>query len=433
MIRTKPFREHCALPVLPGKQPFGGHLLSHDFVEAALLARAGWDVWFLPQIEGSYEENPPTLLDELKRDRRWAQGNTQHLGLLLADGLRSAHKFLFFNGAMAFLAAPLWGVFLVLSVVWAFNWNVVGHGLALLHFFRSFPLPPWWMFGLTLVFLFAPKFLAIVIAARSRSAWDYGGIDKIFIGVIVESALSILISPIKMLYHSLFVIQSLLGKSVKWGPQIRDDRGMVWSDAIHYFGWCTGIGVGTWMILYRLVASSRLFEIISLLRPHLMAMQFLIWLAPILGGMALSVPVAVLTSRNTWGQWLRRKSIFLTPEENNPPDELSLQPFSDERLENDPFVQAVVDPQLNAVHVALQRPRSLYPQYLARIVEKALTEGPGSLTETERNVVLCDRQSMMELHWAVWGLTKNRHLWHGAELRQTGARGQQVQSVLSSR
>jgi membrane glycosyltransferase len=84
----------------------------------------------------------------------------------------------------------------------------------------------------------------------------------------------------------------------------------------------------------------------------------------------------------------------------------------------------VIDPQLNAVHIALQRPRSLYPQYLARMVEKAVTEGPGSLTETERNVVLRDRQSTTDLRWAVWGLTKNRQLWHGAAQRATGVKGQ---------
>ena len=91
-IRTAPFIDYCGLSRLPGQAPLGGEILSHDFVEAALMGRAGWEVWVVHDSVGSYEESPPTLADELKRDRRWCQGNLQHLRLLLGDGIRGGHR-----------------------------------------------------------------------------------------------------------------------------------------------------------------------------------------------------------------------------------------------------------------------------------------------------------------------------------------------------
>src|SRR5690625_732349 len=115
IIRCQPFIKHCALPRLPGRPPLGGDILSHDFVEAALMRRAGYGVWLAFDLGGSYEEVPPTLLDELKRDRRWCQGNMQHLRLLFTRGLFPAHRALFLNGAMAYVSALLWFLFLTLS------------------------------------------------------------------------------------------------------------------------------------------------------------------------------------------------------------------------------------------------------------------------------------------------------------------------------
>ena len=86
IIRMRAFIDHCGLPTLPGKAPFGGDILSHDFVEAALLRRAGWDVFLLADLEGSYEEVPCNIIDYAKGDRRWVQGNIQHLGYSLRRG-----------------------------------------------------------------------------------------------------------------------------------------------------------------------------------------------------------------------------------------------------------------------------------------------------------------------------------------------------------
>src|SRR4029077_4783329 len=117
ILRVEPFMEHCALPRLPGKEPLGGEILSHDFVEAALMGRSGFTLWLAYDLPGSYEEVPSTLLEEMKRDRRWCQGNLQHLRLLFTEGLFGAHRMLFLNGALSYVSALLWLIFLVLSTV----------------------------------------------------------------------------------------------------------------------------------------------------------------------------------------------------------------------------------------------------------------------------------------------------------------------------
>jgi membrane glycosyltransferase len=70
VIRVKPFMDHCGLPPLPGKPPLGGDILSHDFVEAALMGRAGWSLWLAYDLPGSWEETPSSMLEEMNRDRR---------------------------------------------------------------------------------------------------------------------------------------------------------------------------------------------------------------------------------------------------------------------------------------------------------------------------------------------------------------------------
>ncbi len=58
IIRLKPFIEHCGLPDLPGA---GGasKYMSHDYVEAALMAKFGYEVWLAYDLPGSFEGGPP--------------------------------------------------------------------------------------------------------------------------------------------------------------------------------------------------------------------------------------------------------------------------------------------------------------------------------------------------------------------------------------
>jgi membrane glycosyltransferase len=241
MLRIAPFSQYCALPVLPGRAPLGGPLLSHDFVEAALMAKSGWEVWFVPSLSGSYEEVPPTLIDDLKRDRRWAQGNLQHLRLLAGEGLRPAHRFLFVNGAMSFLAAPLWGLFLILGALGSLHWaNTASDGSVITPLDWDWLVSPmpFWLFGMTAILLLSPKFMAVLWALRQRGRKEqFGGAFHLVIGMFLESIFSILMAPIRMAFHSQFVIQTLMGRGVGWGAQVRGDQETSWRDALRYFRW----------------------------------------------------------------------------------------------------------------------------------------------------------------------------------------------------
>ena len=117
IIRTEPFMQCCDLPQLPGRKPFGGQILSHDFVEAALLLRENWEVWFAYDLEGSYEEAPQALIENAQRERRWCQGNLQHALVVFAKGLRGISRLHLILGICGYLAGPLWLAFLL-----TFNW-----------------------------------------------------------------------------------------------------------------------------------------------------------------------------------------------------------------------------------------------------------------------------------------------------------------------
>src|SRR6185503_8445153 len=193
IIRVAPFMAHCALPRLPGKPPLGGEILSHDFVEAALMGRAGWTLWLAYDLPGSYEEVPSTLLEEMNRDRRWCQGNLQHLRLLFTEGVFGAHRALFLNGVMSYVSALLWFAFLTLSTLEAIE-NVLRppdyfpHGASL---FPEWPIwRPDWAYSLIAVIaliLFFPKLLSIVlIVFKRRKARAFGGVIRLTVSVVLE-------------------------------------------------------------------------------------------------------------------------------------------------------------------------------------------------------------------------------------------------------
>jgi membrane glycosyltransferase len=415
ILRTEAFCQFCTLPILPGRKPWGGRPLSHDFVEAAFMARFGWEVWYLPELEGSFEEVPPTIIDDLKRERRWAQGNIQHLSLLFGEGLKPAHRFLFVNGAMAFLTAPLWGLFILFGILWTYQWYTTKTPGALLIAAWTYPLPPWWLFGLAIIILILPKILSIIVVLRHKKTNEYGGFDKLVLSVMLEIVLSTLLAPILMLYHSLFVFQSMLNNTVKWSGQVRDDKGTHWIDAIRTFWWCSAIGVGLWFLIYRFITAYPVMVLLSAVDSHLVTVRYIIWLVPILGGMIFSIPIAVLTSRPGIGNTLKKRSLFIIPEEASVPNVLIelreriilYKSTINKELGDDPFVKIVTSPSYNAVHAALQRERIHHDGRLNRMskmIQKALENGPESLSMKERNTILLDRKSISDLHWMVWSL-----------------------------
>ncbi|MFW5489931.1 MAG: glucans biosynthesis glucosyltransferase MdoH [Desulfovibrio sp.] len=407
LIRIKPFMEHCGLPRLPGKPPLGGDILSHDFVEAALMRRAGWGVWLAFDLDGSWEEAPPNLLAELKRDRRWCQGNLQHLRLLFTEGLFPAHRVLFLNGAMSYASALLWFLFLALSTAEALL-------LALsepVYFSATkslFPVWPVWepmwamaLLGTTAVLLFFPKILSyLLLVCKTRQSRHFGGPIRLFLSILLEVVVSAFLAPIRMLSHSKFVFITMLGRQIGWGSQQRDDSSTTWGDALRYHGGSMFFGLlwggSTWVY----------------------APTFFWWISPIVLPVVLSAPISVITSRRSIGLWLRRHKMLLIPEETVPEKEIRDVTAFAQELENMPvplgmvrehgFARAVVDPGLNALHCrGLGTERSLAPaiaEQRDRLVERALQKGPDALGSEEKLVLLGDPARMRTLHREVWGL-----------------------------
>ncbi|MDB5810974.1 MAG: glucan biosynthesis glucosyltransferase [Betaproteobacteria bacterium] len=309
IIRIAPFIEHCALERLPGTGSLSGEILSHDFVEAALMRRAGWSVWLAYDIPGSYEEMPPNLIDELTRDRRWCQGNLMNLRLFTLRGLHPAHRAVFVTGVMAYLSAPLWFLFLLLSTA-----LLAYHTLAVPQYFsmpfQLFPLWPEWrperaitLFSTTAFLLFMPKVAALILACRQDTR-DYGGRSALVMSVAAEMLLSAVLAPIRMLFHTEFVTAALAGITIKWQSPPREDAETGWAFAGRRHGWQTLLGT-LWAVG------------VYLLNPN-----YIWWLLPIVGALMLSIPLSVFSSRVSLGHRTARAGLFWIPEESAPPREL---------------------------------------------------------------------------------------------------------------
>ncbi len=227
IVRIRAFAECCGLPQLSGQPPFGGHILSHDYVEAALLARGGWDVRLDEDLEGSYEEGPENIIDHAKRDRRWCQGNLQHSRLLATPRLRPWSRFVFVQGIMAYIAPLFWGGFLAASIADAMVQHQPDYFPEPYQLFPVFPSDQTTkaiglaigIFGL----LVAPKLLIVLQAAVTGRARPFGGAWAAFWSTLSELALSSLIAPLMLMYQSRSVIQVLLGRDGGWPPNNRGD------------------------------------------------------------------------------------------------------------------------------------------------------------------------------------------------------------------
>jgi membrane glycosyltransferase len=405
IIRVAAFMAHCALPRLPGKPPLGGEIMSHDFVEAALMGRAGWTLWLAYDLPGSYEEVPSTLLEEMKRDRRWCQGNLQHLRLLFTEGLFGAHRALFLNGVLSYVSALLWFAFLTLSTAEAVQ-NALRepeyfpHGRSL---FPEWPIwrPDWafYLMAVTGMILFLPKLLSVcLISFREHRSAAYGGSGKLVASVLLEIVLSSLLAPIRMVFHSRFVLQNLLGRTVAWRSQGREDAETGWAEAIRYHGLDTLLASAWGLGLYWLNPG------------------YFWWLTPIIGALILAIPTSVLASRVRLGDRARAFGLFLIPEETAPPPELA-DVHAELRLaqaacpplpeqERDGFVLAAADPGINALRRALLGGgRSLKPSIRAArtaLLAQALRDGPATLPVWQRKQLLYDPDVVTALHERVW-------------------------------
>ena len=406
IIRVKPFMRHCGLARLPGKPPLGGDILSHDFVESALMRRAGYSVWLAYDLEGSYEEVPPNLLNELKRDRRWCQGNLQHLRLVFSRGIFPGHRALFLNGVMSYGSALLWFLFLALSTA-----EAVTEALVQPDYFTPakslFPIWPVWnpwpalsLLAGTALVLFLPKVCALLLTLLKGRRKQFGGFFALCGSILAEVVLSTLLAPVRMLFHSKYVFLTLLGLGIGWGTQQRDDQGTGFRDALRFHGGGTLLGLVWGLVLYHI---NRVF---------------FWWTSPLILSLLLSIPVSMLTSRAGMGRALRRVGIFLTPEETNRPREYrdideSMRRMGNERPALDiplqeGFVRAAVVPGINVLHRSLLRgARSLAPGIVRRrdaLVEHALRHGPDALSQREKMEILLDDKRLEHLHRGIWDL-----------------------------
>ena len=413
IIRSEPFMQFCDLPQLPGRKPFGGQILSHDFVEAALMIRENWKVWLAYDLEGSYEEAPQALIENAQRERRWCQGNMQHSLVLFAKGLRGVSRVHLLLGIFGYLSGPLWLAFLIVFN-WIF-WYQDYTGLS------DIPLPSrlgtwsgsgtaeaFLIFMICMTVIMLPKLLSLIDLARD---WprrrEFGGLLNATGSVIGETIFSTLHAPLLMLWHTRFVVTNILGISVGWATQNRSADGTSWLYAVQRHWGHTLIGV-VW----------------GLFTWHLNTTLFW-WFTPVLAGMVFSVPLSVLTSRRNLGARAKSLGLFLTPEEIRPPMEIvslrsrmkihELTEADSPVLAHTGLARAVLDPYVNAIHVTLLREKQLNPDYaehFARIGagteavralgEKLLAAGPDKLKPAERMAVLADQSVMVWLHQQAW-------------------------------
>lgn len=308
IIRTAAFAQAAGLPVLPGRKPFGGAIMSHDFVEAALIRRAGWSVLMRPEIEGSYEGSPPSLIDIAIRDRRWAQGNLQHAGVLAARGLRWPSRGHFANGILSYVMSPIWLTLLLVGLALAVQARFIRPD----YFAVEHALFPTWpqfdsagmvqLFLLSMAVLLLPKALGVLRALlHGPTRRGCGGGLALVASAVAETAMSTLLAPIMMLVQTRFVLQIVGGQDSGWGPQRRDE--------------------GAWP-LRQLVATHRGHTLIGVALTALalaVVPSLAAWMAPALLGLLLAVPLSAASGSVRLGRMAARLGLLRTPEETDPP------------------------------------------------------------------------------------------------------------------
>lgn len=289
VIRTRAFRDHCELPVLPGRPPLGGHVLSHDQLEAVLMRRAGYEVRVVPVESQSYETNPPSLPEFAKRDLRWCQGNMQYWRFLRAPGLLAVSRFQILQAILMYLAPPAWIAMTIAAtfkgVTGTFDPAYLQLGLAL--FLTIFALS------------IAPKIAGMIDVLLTRGAVRaYGGPTRFIASALIEIPVSMLMAPIVAVYVTIFLAGLPFGRSVTWSGQNRDKLGVGWLSALRAMWPQTLFGFGLAAVLYSADPVA------------------LLWGAPFVAGLCLSVPFTVITASAPFGKMVARAGLFATPEES---------------------------------------------------------------------------------------------------------------------
>jgi membrane glycosyltransferase len=397
IIRIRPFIEHCHLPKLSGKEPLGGSILSHDFVEAAFMRRAGWKVYLASELRGSYEEVPPSLISYAARDRRWCQGNLQHARLLGLPGLHVINRLHLCLGVMAYVAAPLWMLMLLVSTIEGIRESVEPHT-----YFPTGPaLFPIWkisiqqqaigLFLAVMGVLMAPKLLSLLIHLRNRQErLAFGGGGKFALSVFLETAASTLLAPVLAFLQSHFVVGILMGKNIKWDAQDRGEAETTYGEAAARHWPTTVLGL-VWSVLL-LTTTPKLFW----------------WFSPVLAGFILGIPISVWSSRISFGERAWKAGLFLTPEEVDPPPillalerELQWAAARPWAQPVDPLERVLGDPAVQTMHLSFltgNEPKDeLHRHYVEGLELKYRRDGAAALTAREKRDLLLDHDGLCAL------------------------------------
>ena len=397
IIRTRAFADCAGLPHLTGRKPFGGHILSHDFVEAALIRRGGYGVNMVPWLEGSYEEGPPSLTDLAVRDRRWCQGNLQHAAVLPTRGLNPLSRLHMLVGIGSYATAPLWLIMLLAGLFTALQARFVPPD----YFPSEFSLfPNWpaqdpiraaWVFVGTMAVLLLPKLIAYALMLfRAPLRRGFGGGLRAFFGLLVETLIAGLLAPVTMLAQSAAVASILAGRDGGWQPQRRDDGSVGARQTLVHFLPHT---------LFGLVLAGAAIAI---------SLPLFFWMSPVVLGLVLAVPLVL------WTGAIRPllAGVLKTPEEITPPPVLTRAKALARELgtagpPGEAASRLAGDPVLLAAHRAMlpdfgERPPGDYAP--ERLVARAkLHDAPdlaaalGRLTPREKAAALGDTQALDRL------------------------------------
>jgi membrane glycosyltransferase len=340
IIRTDAFMRHCRLPHLPGRPPLGGLILSHDQVEAALMRRAGYEVRVMPEEGGSFEVNPPTLPEFIRRDLRWCQGNMQYWRLLPVGGFRAMGRLQLALAILMYLAGPAWLGFMLAGLakatsiglggapggevldaaVWSDTVLVLGIGL----------------FAIMMTVNLTPKLAGLIdVALRPETRRAYGGWRGLTTSAVVEFFFALVIGPAMAVAQTLFIAGLPFGRMVRWEAQRRDDHSVAFGDAVR----------GLWpQFLLGLV----------MLTGFAVAMPSVLpWTLPVVGGLLLAIPFAWLTARPALGRQLTRIGLCAVPEERAAPLTVQLAGYRPRADGTGRVLLPEVDPQL--VDAAIER------------------------------------------------------------------------------
>ena len=304
IIRTRAFAASAGLPHLSGRKPFGGHILSHDFVEAALLRRGGWAVHLVPSLSGSYEEAPPSLIDLTLRDRRWCQGNLQHAAVLSTRGLHTISRLHLLMGIGSYITAPLWLALLLSGLLTALQARFVPPD----YFPSEFSLfPTWpaqdpvraaWVFTGTMAILLLPKLFAYGAMVLNRDTRrEFRGGAAALVSVVAETIVAGLAAPVVMISQSAAVLGILAGRDSGWQPQRRSDGRIPVLATVQRYIPHTLVGIA--LAAAALVISLPLF----------------FWMSPVILGLLLSIPIVLGTAQVAAGAAFARMGLLTTPEE----------------------------------------------------------------------------------------------------------------------